>query len=182
MVSDFLKGRGRFGLSGKIQVGIALHRYIDEYTDTHPLIREAKEFFRPHYRLYSAPIVDIILDHFLANDSSIFTDDSLLRFSLNTYQHLDDHFGELPQNFRQAFFYMKRDNWLYRYHQPEGIGRSLQGLVHRSRYLTESDTAMSILMDNYVALRTLYQPFFSDVKQFAKEKLLALGGEPLTFE
>jgi acyl carrier protein phosphodiesterase len=50
--------------SGNIQKGIELHRNIDEFTDNHPVTKKAMEIFRPAYRLYSGPIVDILFDHF----------------------------------------------------------------------------------------------------------------------
>src|SRR5678816_1567442 len=78
MISDFVKGKEQFVFSGKVQQGILLHRQIDQFTDTHPAIRKAMEIFRPYYRLYSAPIMDILLDHFLANDQSclLYTSDA----------------------------------------------------------------------------------------------------------
>src|SRR4051812_28673904 len=72
MVSDFVKGKVKLSFSGKILTGINLHRAIDGFTDTHPATRKAMEFFRPSYRLYSGPIMDVLYDHFLANDAGIF--------------------------------------------------------------------------------------------------------------
>src|SRR3982750_1233909 len=77
MISDFVKGRDKFSFSGKIQQGIALHREIDQFTDVHPATQKAKSIFRPSYRLYSGAIMDVLYDHFLANDASVFDDDSL---------------------------------------------------------------------------------------------------------
>lgn len=171
MVSDFVKGKARFGFSGKIQKGIELHRAIDAFTDSHPATHKAKEFFRPAYRLYSAPIIDVIFDHYLANDAKEFTDASLMQFSLNTYNILEDHASELPQNFLVAFTYMKTHNWLYHYKYEEGIRSSLKGLVRRSAFLTESNTAYNLFLENYVQLGECFQAFFGDVKQFAKQKL-----------
>ena len=51
MISDFVKGKTKFNYPEGIQKGIALHRAIDEFTDTHPATKEAAAFFRPAYRL-----------------------------------------------------------------------------------------------------------------------------------
>src|SRR6478672_11877344 len=93
MVSDFVKGKAKFLFSGKIQNGINLHRQIDEFTDTHPATKKAKEFFRPDYRLYSGAIVDILYDHFLANDPTIFDESSLQLFAFDTYRTLENYFS-----------------------------------------------------------------------------------------
>ena len=47
MISDFVKGKKKFEYSLQVQHGIALHRAIDEFTDTHPETKKAKQFFRP---------------------------------------------------------------------------------------------------------------------------------------
>ena len=77
MISDFVKGRDKFVFSGNIQKGIELHRHIDQFTDLHPATKKAMEVFRPYYRLYSGPIMDILYDHFLAKDPNLFDDASL---------------------------------------------------------------------------------------------------------
>ena len=68
MISDFVKGRKKFDYPPQIKKGIELHHAIDEFTDNHPATKQAKEFFRSDYRLYSGAFVDIVYDHFLAND------------------------------------------------------------------------------------------------------------------
>src|SRR6185503_13562950 len=74
MISDFVKGKKKFDFPPVIQKGIALHRAIDEFTDFHPVIQKAKSYFRKEYRLYSGAFIDIVFDHFLANDKKEFAD------------------------------------------------------------------------------------------------------------
>ena len=68
MISDFVKGKKKFDYPSAIQKGIILHRFIDTFTDSHEATREAKEIFRPAYRLYSGAFTDVVYDHFLAVD------------------------------------------------------------------------------------------------------------------
>src|SRR5450432_1241794 len=89
MISDFVKGKKKFDYSPGIQKGIVLHREIDNFTDTHPATREAKEIFRPHYRLYAGAFIDVVYDHFLATDKNEFTAEGLLLFSENTYKRME---------------------------------------------------------------------------------------------
>src|SRR4029079_19391 len=107
MISDFVKGSARFGFSGKIANGIILHREIDTFTDNHQATKEAKQVFRPAYRLYSGAIMDVIYDHFLACDSNIFDDSSLKIFTTDTYAHLEHHAPYLPNHFIHVLSYMK---------------------------------------------------------------------------
>jgi acyl carrier protein phosphodiesterase len=174
MISDFVKGSAKFDYNPEIQKGIELHRNIDEFTDKHPATLKAKEIFRPHYRLYSGAIMDVLYDHFLANDSTLFPDRSLQTFSNRVYQTLERQTASLPPVFVQVLTYMKADDWLYNYRTQYGIQRSLNGLVRRAVYLTESKTAFDLFNVNYEMLRKAYEDFFPDVKKYAKERLKAL--------
>jgi acyl carrier protein phosphodiesterase len=170
MVSDFVKGAGKFSFSGSIQNGITLHRQIDNFTDSHPATKEAMQIFRPQYRLYSGPITDVLYDHFLANDPTLFDDASLKEFSNRTYRHLEDYSSHLPIRFLQMFTYMKAEDWLYHYKYPEGIRKTLYGLARRASYIRECETAYRLFLEHHSYLNDCYRKFFEDVKQFAKQK------------
>lgn len=169
MISDFVKGRARYDYLPRIQDGIVLHRKIDCFTDEHPATKKARSFFRESYRLYSGPIVDIVYDHFLAKDEAVFSEASLLTFSRNVYEVLEQHAAHLPPRFLFMLPYMKAENWLFHYRQKEGIVRSLRGLVRRSRYLSDHTAAFALFNDHYDELQSCYEIFFSDVRAFAKQ-------------
>lgn len=171
MVSDFVKGRRKFGYAASVQKGMELHRAIDSFTDGHPATARAKEIFRPQYRLYSGPIVDVLYDHFLATDTSIFTTTSLSVFASNVYKTLEAETIHLPPHFVTVLAYMKAENWLYYYHTPEGMQKSLRGLVRRATFIHDSTQAFELFQLHYNELKACYEAFFPDVKQMAKEKL-----------
>ena len=171
MISDFVKGKAQYDFIPGIRKGIQLHRLIDDYTDTHATIKEAKEIFRPDYRLYSAPIIDILFDHFLANDETIFADTGLKDFTQTIYSTLDEYSAHLPLRFVTAFAYMKTENWLFNYRERRGIEKSIRGLVRRSSFLEDSSAAISLFNQHYSQLKELYDQFFGDVKMYAKEQL-----------
>jgi len=169
MISDFVKGRKKNDFPVDIQQGIKLHRAIDEFTDGHEQTKIAKDFFRPDYRLYSGPFVDILYDHFLANDHRIFNPESLLDFSEVTYALLEPQLPLLPERFQRLFPYMKMQNWLYHYRYEKGIENSFGGLVRRAQYLEESDKAFEIFKAHYQELSGCYQRFFPELENYARE-------------
>jgi len=170
MISDFVKGRAQFGYAANVQKGIQLHRAIDHFTDTHPSTKAAKEVFRGDYRLYSGAILDIIYDHFLANDPNHFNETSLFHFTEEVYSVLEDNAISLPTVFLQVLTYMRNENWMFHYRTHEGIRKSLRGLARRATYLTEGETAYGLFTKHYDELREHYANFFPDVKKFAKEE------------
>src|ERR1044071_779577 len=167
MISDFVKGKKKFDYLKEIQTGITLHREIDHYTDTHFATKEAKDIFKPAYRLYAGALVDVIYDHFLANDENEFTGENLKAFTLNTYATLDKFADDFPERFAMMYPYMKAHNWLYNYKYKQGIERSLGGVVRRAKYLEESDTAYLLFIEHYDSLKELYAVFFPQLKAMA---------------
>lgn len=179
MISDFVKGNQVLRFPPAIQQGIRLHRAIDAFTDQHEATREAREYFRPAYRLYSAAFVDVMYDHFLAADRQRFSDDALMVFSQRTYASLDPFQQHFPERFARMYPYMRSQNWLYHYQFPDGLRNSFGGLVRRAAFLTEGDTAFTIVEQNYDSLSALYRRFMPDMANFAQKKLaeLASGNE-----
>lgn len=176
MISDFVKGRKKLEYPIEIQQGIHLHRLIDSFTDLHPVTAKAKEFFRPHYRLYSGAFVDIVYDHFLALDSKQFTEyGGLEPFTKITYQLLDKNVSGFPITFQKMFPYMKMQNWLYNYRLKDGIQKSFGGLVYRAAYLYESETAFEIFNTYYKELQICYDLFFPELKEFTLKNLKDIG-------
>lgn len=167
MISDFVKGKKKFDYPMPIQQGIMLHRFIDTFTDGHQATKEAKEIFRPAYRLYSGAFVDVVYDHFLANDENEFTENSLLIFSQQVYSSLDKYIEWMPEKFALMFPYMKQNNWLLHYRSRWGTAKSLGGVVKRAAYLTESETAFHLFEQHYQLLQQCYRHFWADLKSFA---------------
>lgn len=177
MISDFIKGKKKFDYPQAIQKGIQLHRLIDEFTDFHPVTANAKQFFRPAYRLYSGAFVDIVFDHFLAKDDLQFSPyHGLKEFTQITYQQLETESGFFPPQFQRMFPYMRMQNWLFEYRTTEGIFKSFGGLVRRAKYLKESEIAFHIFMNEYKELEQCYSAFFPELKKYAFEKLSEIRG------
>lgn len=171
MVSDFIKGRQKFAFSPAIQNGINLHRAIDEFTDAHPVTKEAKQLFRPAYGLYAGAFMDIVYDHFLATDTATFTEKSLMQFSQHTYNQLENLQEWFPGRFALMFPYMKKQNWLFHYKDRSGIHNSMKGLIKRARYMNDSEPAIEIFEKHYQNFYEYYHQFFPEIKTFAENYL-----------
>ncbi len=168
MINDYVKGKKKFDYPIAIQRGMTLHRAIDDFTDHHPATQAAKQYFRPQYRLYAGAFVDVLYDHFLANDPAQFEDEAVLQtFCHQTYSLLQSNLSVLPPKFQQVYPYMKTQNWLYNYRLLSGIEKGFEGMVKRAAYLTESAIAFSIFEQYYDAFKEYYNDFFPALKQFS---------------
>ncbi|WP_276504801.1 ACP phosphodiesterase [Terrimonas pollutisoli] len=176
MISDFVKGKKKFDYPFRIQAGIMLHRLIDSFTDDHPATKEAKEFFRPDYRLYSGAFIDVVYDHFLATDETEFTETSLFNFSQTVYSILENYQDWLPERFASMFPYMRGQNWLFNYRTRWGTEKSFGGLVRRSLHLQESETAAYLFEKHYQPLQSCFRHFWKDAKPFIHRQYESLNG------
>jgi len=176
MISDFVKGKKKFDYPDRIQLGISLHRKIDEYTDSHPATRQAKEFLKASAGSYAGPFVDIVYDHFLANDPYEFEEGALALFTQKTYALLEAYQNGFPEKFKKFFFYMRTQDWLYHYQSTAGIHRSFHGLCRRAKYFEDPEPVFDAFMTHYEALKMAYEYFFPHVKAMAYHELLYLRG------
>jgi acyl carrier protein phosphodiesterase len=174
MISDFVKGKKKFDYPAGIQTGIVLHRHIDTFTDEHEATKEARTYLKPAVGLYSGAFVDVVYDHFLANDVNEFTDNSLMQHSLHTYDVLHLHNSVLPQRFQMMLPYMQSQNWLYNYKTISGTQSSFGGVVRRASYLYSSTEVFDLFQKHYHSLQQCYQQFFPTVKAFSISQIQLL--------
>jgi acyl carrier protein phosphodiesterase len=190
LISDFVKGKKQFDYPDRVRAGITLHRAIDTYTDTHPVTREAKSYFRSAYGLYSGALIDVVYDHFLANDPVAFPSASLSKnpaafpstggqedrpalaaFARQTYEQLAAWEAFFPERFARAFPYMRDQNWLYHYRFREGIFKSFAGLSRRAAYMGGPEEACRLFEARYGELEACYKAFFPALTAFARQAL-----------
>ena len=171
LISDFVKGKKKLNYSIAVQKGIALHRRIDEFTDNHEATALAKKFFKPVYGLYAGAFIDIVYDHFLANDKKEFPGDALAGFAHFTYQQLKSYQNFFPEKFQMLFHYMQLQNWLYNYQFKEGIYKSFTGMVQRAKFMNDPQPAFTIFENHYDELKKCYKIFFPDIRNFAFAQL-----------
>jgi acyl carrier protein phosphodiesterase len=158
MMGDFVKGNQYLQYDIQIQEGILLHRAIDTFTDAHPIVSAAKNYFRADYGLYSGALVDVMWDHYLANDTSIFEDDDAVKnFTQNVYKTMQVH--QMLMNDRMAYMckYMIEYDWLYNYKKVDGVVRSWQGMSKRLQHLNEATKAEQIFATNYKTFEEMFE-------------------------
>jgi acyl carrier protein phosphodiesterase len=173
MIGDFVKGKAALeNYPPEIAKGIMLHRHIDSFTDQHPAVLRAKVFFREVYDLYSGAVVDIVFDHFLANDPKHFqSEKELLDFTQKTYRQLEQAAAFFPEKFSRMFPFMKEQNWLYHYRTLQGIQKSLNGLQRRAPQMPDVAEAYKIFVGHYYQLTQCYYEFIDDMIRHVKVEL-----------
>ena len=96
-MADSIKGKKYLKYPESIQKGIILHRAIDYYTDTHPIVMQSIRRLFAIYGHYSGIIVDIFYDHFLAANWKNYSDVPLKNYIKDFYKLLQENFEILPK-------------------------------------------------------------------------------------
>ncbi len=143
--------------------GVLLHREIDHYTDTHPIVSLSKDKLREKYRHYSGVIVDMYYDHFLAKNFAQYADTSLEEFAQTSYEIMEKHLAIIPSKGQNMLHYMIKGNWLVNYAKPEGLHRALQGLARRTKFNSKLELAIQDLYENGAAFEDEFHSFFKEI-------------------
>ena len=173
-IADFIRGKEIENYPKKIQVGIHLHRAIDAFTDSHPLVKEVQTHLRPRFGHYARVISDVFFDYFLAKNWKNYSDTALEQFSLDSYRILSSYPQELPEAFRRMFHWMRTQNWLYAYREPVGIQAALDGLSRRARFDSKMNESTQVLWEKEEEIEAIFFAFFANLETFASTTLAAL--------
>lgn len=172
--ADFIKGKEMHRFRKDIKTGILLHREIDRFTDSHPLVRAGQSYLRPKFRHYSTVITDIFFDYFLGKNWTAFSKIPLESFVEVTYEIMERHLDELPDSFGEMFYWMKNQNWLYSYREISGIQKALNGLSRRTVFDSRMNEAPELLVEKEAEFEAIFFAFFRELETFAREKLIEL--------
>lgn len=164
-IADHIKGKPSTRYNEKILKGIALHRFIDEYTDSHPVFRQSAERLRPSYARYSVVIVDMFYDHLLAKHWSEFSSIPLKRFTRKIYRVMMKNYRILPLKTKRILPFMMADDWMAGYAGQQGLQMALKGMAKRTRFESRMEFAVEDLMKDYSLYLDEFRVFFPDLQQ-----------------
>ncbi|WP_111319737.1 acyl carrier protein phosphodiesterase [Algoriphagus chordae] len=173
-IGDFVKGKMMSSFPQEVQNGIKLHRAIDKFTDTHPLVRAGQTYLRPQFGHYSTVITDIYFDYYLGKNWERYSDIPLEVFTQNTYRSIEKYEKIVPERFLGMFEWMRKDNWLLQYSSIAGIQKSLTGLSKRTRFDSKMELAHLALLEREAEFQVIFFAFFEDLETFAREKLIEI--------
>lgn len=164
-VGDAIKGKDYLLLPNEVQKGVLLHRHIDNFTDTHPIVSECKQKLNPKYRLYKGVIIDVFFDHFLSKNWSKYSNEPIefyLEKVENEFHTLKYLLPKEKMNYYEKFL---SKSFLYHYDNFEGIAQTLRGLEFRIKNRVPLSESMEDLIKNYDYFEMQFDVFFEEINQ-----------------
>ncbi|WP_296263226.1 ACP phosphodiesterase [Pseudomonas sp. UBA6562] len=158
LYGDFVKGdlHGRF--SPALEQAIRLHRRIDSFTDSHPLVLTALGRFPRERRRFAGIALDVFFDHCLARHWADYADRPLDDFTQQVYRVLLAE-PALPERLARMVPFMAADDWLGSYADFSVLEPVFNGIARR---LSRPEGLLGIS----VQLQALYEPLTADFRAF----------------
>lgn len=171
-VADFITNRELPNYTEGVKRGIFLHREIDAFTDSHPVVKQSTKRLHPFHHKYSPVIVDVYYDFLLAKnwDKYAVGNDGDLRFFVDKiYNLLTNRVLELPEKLQKRLHLMIEDDWLMRYTTFEGLNGAFLRIEKAAAFSGNFDKAAANLELFLDAFDDEFNRFFPDLQARVKE-------------
>lgn len=177
-MGDFAKGRldhpRHAHFSDEIRQGFALHRFIDHFTDTHPVVLDCRNKLNDIFPRYASVIIDMYFDHFLAKNFETYYPLTLNDFVAKTYAILPRYQHLYYDEMHPMVASILRYDWLTNYQYPEGLRRSLGGMAKKFPFLAGIEKASDELFENHDLYHDYFARFYPEL-QTACTDFIGLG-------
>ena len=174
LLADLVKVEVLASINQQALAGAILHRKIDSFTDSHPLVSQSKARLAKKGYLKGV-VIDIAYDHLLAKQWTHYSSLPLEQFIQQFQQaalSVKHNYPEAAQGFIQGLI---EHQVLASYQTREGVYAALTRLDKRlpARVQTKEMTShyIPMLEKSFPALEDDFQSFFPELCQFAAEQL-----------
>jgi acyl carrier protein phosphodiesterase len=170
-MADSIRGNRYLDYSDELRKGILLHRYIDTFTDAHPIYRKSKHRLHEKYGHYSGVIMDIVYDHYLAKNWATYSDVSLEEYAATFYKLLQDNYDILTEKTQKMIPYMITRNWLVAYATLEGLETILFQMDYRTKHRVNMQEAIVEIQLFNREFEEEFTQFFEELRSHCEDKL-----------
>ena len=167
-IGDYVKGRDYLKYPEQVRKGIILHRNIDGFTDSHPVVHRSKIPFLNKYHKYAGVVVDIIYDHFLTREWDFYSHKPLESVTYQFYRAMVNNYDVLPDKVKERMPFFIIHNWLESYKTTNGIRTVLKAMSKRTSLPMESRHAIKALKKNYYSLNEDFMEFFPQLIEYVE--------------
>ena len=173
MAGDFVKGSLPASLTA-FQLGVALHRKVDSFIDSHPELISLSRQFPKHYRRTAGILLDMAFDHQLARHWHQWHSLPLQTFNQQSYREVLAT-PELPPRASMVIANMAEGDWLSGYASREGLTTAIQGV---SRRLSKPELLAGgelVLFEMEALIQQSFTQLYPQILAFAQQQTYELA-------
>ncbi len=167
-IGDFVRKSEDRNYSIGIQQGLELHRKIDIFTDTHPVVRESTRLLHERHHKYAPVLMDVFYDFLLAKNWEQFSSIDLPNFTQNVYKILESYLPIMPPVLQHRVPLMIADDWLVQYGKLEGLEFTFNRMKRRASEPSHFDRAVETLQLHLETLNEGFQQFFPNLMEYVQ--------------
>lgn len=164
LLPDLLPSGELPALHADFQPGIAQHRRIDLFTDTHPVVRRSIQRIEPPFRRFGGILTDLFFDHILTCDWASYSREPLPDFLALVYASFDSYRSHLPSVAFERLDQIRTEEWLASYHDLAGLALALTRISRRFRRPVDLAPAVAILERHYADFQADFRAFFPELQ------------------
>lgn len=162
-LGDFVKGSQLQDLPTEIEKGIRLHRCIDVFTDSHPLIVKLRQNFPADIRRMAGVIIDIYFDYLLMQSWDDYSDIHFKKVFSQFYNQLEQFSLTDNLHFNKQAQRLKSHRWLHQYMHIETCFHGFLSIENRLKNkIVFAERAKDFVLKNSDLLESSFQQFYPE--------------------
>ncbi len=169
VVGDWIKGTLPGVLPHDLAKGVALHRAIDEFAESHPAFCRSRTRVSPQRRRYAGVLVDVFYDHLLAKHWEEIHHRPLDEYCAEVYRMIQDRLHDLPSSSHPALNMMAQQDWLTSYAHIEEIADVLARMSRRARQPNPLTNGEHELLADVEGFTADFYEWFDDANAFCQQ-------------
>ncbi|HLF64234.1 MAG TPA: ACP phosphodiesterase [Saprospiraceae bacterium] len=165
LLGDLIRSQEAKGLSEGLQQGFSLHHEIDRQTDQHPAVRELIVLLRPTHAKYAPVVVDILLDHVLAQRWSAHADLTYSEFTQWVYHLVPEYLSFLSKPVASRLESMVMHRWIDGYDTSEKLYQVLLRMDKRASFPSQFVTGVKDIITHRDLFNTSFTEFYVGMQE-----------------
>ncbi|MBN8218696.1 MAG: DUF479 domain-containing protein [Spirochaetes bacterium] len=183
VLADFMKGpKALEAYPPAVRRAVRLHRAIDRFTDSHPLVRHSVGRLGPRWGLYASVLIDVLYDHLLARDWEAWWPEPLTTFTGRCYAVLGRPWDLMPEGMRYFTQRMVEKDVLASYATRAGTGVALDRLSGYIKHRMGREVQLAAAVEDFYgeiqAYTAEFNAFWPELAGYAREEKGRLAAEP----
>jgi len=160
LLGDFGGNKHVGQLPVAVQQGLANHYLVDKFTDSHPEVKAAKQYFSTTRKRFAGIALDVLFDHFLIKHWHQFHHQPFTHFKQQSYQRLNERITDMPSRMQFVVTRITQHDWFKEYETIAGIGLALDNIAKRIRFTNNFAGAVDDIEQHYDQLEAVFLDFF----------------------
>lgn len=165
LLGDFCKGVDLTALPHPVLAGLANHRAVDRYTDSHPLVQQAKQQFSTQRRRFAGVALDVLFDHFLIRHWQCFYSHPFGEAKSQLYHQILLAEPLMPPRMQLTMQKVRQQDWLSAYQQMPSLGKALDHIAARVRFKNQFAGIIDEITPRYSQLEQVFLQFYPQLQR-----------------